>query len=198
MRESILCFLTLSILAVSARSQDNCHDMAGHGHRPQSQTSMPGMDMTQSTVDWMPEPHASSGTGWQPAATPANLWMKSFGGWDLMAHGVIFVDYNQQGGPRGAGKTESVNWLMLMEQHPLGRGTILFRQMLSAESLTSPHPGFPELFQTGETYHGQPLVDHQHPHNVFAELSLYYTRPLTDKISWLFYGGPVAEPALGP
>jgi hypothetical protein len=124
--------------------------------------------------------------------------MKSFGGWDLMAHGVIFVDYNQQGGPRGAGKAESVNWLMVMEQHPLGRGTILFRQMFSAESLTSPHPGFPELFQTGETYHGQPLVDHQHPHNVFAEISLYYTRPLTDKISWLFYGGPVAEPALGP
>ena len=198
MRESILCFLTLSILAVSARSQDTSHDMAGHDHGSQSQTSMPGMDMTQSTVDWMPEPHASSGTGWQPAATPANLWMKSFGGWDLMAHGVIFVDYNQQGGPRGAGKAESVNWLMLMEQHPLGRGTILFRQMFSAESLTSPHPGFPELFQTGETYHAQPLVDHQHPHNVFAELSLYYTRPLADKISWLFYGGPVGEPALGP
>ena len=156
--------------------------------------------MSQSTPmpDWMPEPHASSGTGWQPAATPGHLWMKSLGGWDLMAHGVVFVDYNQQGGPRGAGKAESVNWLMLMEQHPVGRGTILFRQMFSAESLTSPHPGFPELFQTGETYHGQPLVDHQHPHNVFAELSLYYTRPLTDKISWLFYGGPVGEPALGP
>jgi hypothetical protein len=174
--------------------------MAGHNHGPQSQTSMSGMDMSQSTPmpDWMPEPHASSGTGWQPAATPGHLWMKSLGGWDLMAHGVIFLDYNQQGGPRGAGKAESVNWLMLMEQHPLGRGTILFRQMFSAESLTSPHPGFPELFQTGETYHGRPLVDHQHPHNVFAELSLYYTRPLADKISWLLYGGPVGEPALGP
>jgi hypothetical protein len=156
------------------------------------------MDMSHTNMDWMPSPHASSGTGWQPADTPGHLWMKSVSGWDLMAHGVIFVDYNQQGGPRGAGKAESVNWLMLMEQHPLGRGTILFRQMFSAESLTAPHPGFPELFQTGETYHGQPLVDHQHPHNVFAELSLYYTRPLTEKISWLFYGGPVAEPALGP
>ena len=96
-------------------------------------------------------------------------------GWVLMAHGAIFIDYNQQGGPRGEGKAESVNWGMLMEQHKLGAGTILFRQMFSAESLTSPHPGFPELFQTGETYHGEPLVDHQHPHNVFAELSLLYT-----------------------
>ena len=108
------------------------------------------------------------------------------------------MDYNQQGGPRGEGKAESVNWGMLMEQHKLGKGTILFRQMFSAESLTSPHPGFPELFQTGETYHGEPLVDHQHPHNVFAELALLYTLPLTEKLSWEFYGGPSAEPALGP
>ena len=70
--------------------------------------------------------------------------------------------------------------------------------MFSAESLTSPHPGFPELFQTGETYHGEPLVDHQHPHNVFAELAALYTLPLTEKISWELYGGPSAEPALGP
>jgi hypothetical protein len=110
----------------------------------------------------------------------------------------IFIDYNQQGGPRGAGKAESVNYAMLMQQHRLGSGTILFREMFSAESLTSPHPGFPELFQTGETYHGESLVDHQHPHNVFAELAALYTVPLTKKISWQLYGGPSAEPALGP
>jgi hypothetical protein len=196
-RVLILCFITVNILSALARSQEG-HDMAGHSHGTQAQSSMPGMDMSDAETKWMPSPHASSGTGWQPADTPGHLWMKSVNGWDLMAHGVIFVDYNQQGGPRGAGKAESVNWLMLMEQHPLGRGTILFRQMFSAESLTAPHPGFPQLFQTGETYHGQQLVDHQHPHNVFAELSLYYTRPFTDKISWLFYGGPVGEPALGP
>jgi hypothetical protein len=115
-----------------------------------------------------------------------------------MAHGAIFIDYNQQGGPRGVGKAESVNWGMLMQQHRLGSGTILFRQMFSAESLTSPHPGFPELFQTGETYHDEPLVDHQHPHNVFAELAAEYTLPISDKISWELYGGPSAEPALGP
>lgn len=124
------------------------------------------------------------------------MWMS--GGWDLMAHGSVFLDYNQQGGPRGAGKAESVNWGMLMEQHRLGSGTVLSRQMFSAESLTSPHPGFPELFQTGETYHGQPLVDHQHPHNVFAELAVQYRLPITEKFSWELYSGPSAEPALGP
>jgi hypothetical protein len=70
--------------------------------------------------------------------------------------------------------------------------------MFSGESLTAPHPGLPELFQTGETYHGQPLVDHQHPHNVFSELSLFYTLPFNGKVSWLFYGAAAGEPALGP
>ena len=40
--------------------------------------------------------------------------------------------------------------------------------------------------------------DHQHPHNVFAELSALYTAPISEKVSWLLYGGPAAEPALGP
>ncbi|HYW36513.1 MAG TPA: hypothetical protein VE957_00080 [Terriglobales bacterium] len=167
---------------------------------PQQDTSMAGMhmDMEEQKGSPLPSPHAGSGTGWQPSSVPANEWMWMRGGWELMAHGVVFVDYNQQGGRRGAGKAESVNWGMLMEQHRLGTGTILFRQMFSAESLTSPHPGFPELFQTGETYHDEPLVDHQHPHNVFAELSLLYALPLTKRLSWEFYGGPSAEPALGP
>jgi hypothetical protein len=164
-------------------------------------TSMEQMNMSMHMSrmsSQRPSPHEGSGTGWQPASMRGYEWMWMHGGWELMAHGVIFVDYNQQGGPRGVGKAESVNWGMTMEQHTLGRGSILFRQMYSAESLTSPHPGFPELFQTGETYHGQALVDHQHPHNVFAELSMLYLRPLTEKVSWEFYGGPSAEPALGP
>jgi hypothetical protein len=156
------------------------------------------MQMEAPLVSSLPSPHAGSGTGWQPASVPGHEWMIMRGDWELMAHGVIFADYNQQGGPRGAGKAESVNWGMTMEQHKLGKGTILFRQMFSAESLTAPHPGFPELFQTGETYHSEPLVDHQHPHNLFAELALLYTMPLTRKLSWEFYGGPSAEPALGP
>jgi hypothetical protein len=157
----------------------------------------PGMNMAGMESD-LPSPHISSGTGWQPASTPAPMWMTTWRGWELMAHGTIFITYNQQGGPRGEGKAESENYLMTMEQHSLGPGTLLLRQMFSAEPLTAPHPGFPELFQTGETYHGQPLVDHQHPHNVFSELAVQYTIPIKEKFSWLLYGGPVGEPALGP
>ncbi len=167
-----------------------------------SDTGAMAMDMSMSQpaseASGLPSPHAGSGTAWEPASVSEHEWMWMRGGWELMAHGVVFADYNQQGGPRGEGKAESLNWALAMEQHKLGRGTILFRQMSSAESLTSPHPGFPELFQTGETYHGEPLVDHQHPHNVFAELSALYLLPLSRKISWELYGGPSAEPALGP
>src|ERR1700730_5795336 len=175
---------------------------------------MGGMHMEEQATAQLPSPHAGSGTAWEPASVPGHEWMwmgnptagkgsgtwgaRVFHRWMVMAHGVIFVDYNQQGGPRGEGKAESVNVGMLMEQHRLGAGTILFRQMFSAESLTSPHPGFPELFQTGETYHGAALVDHQHPHNVFAELSALYRLPLSEKVSWELYGGPSAGPALGP
>jgi hypothetical protein len=189
----LLTIILLAILPASA--QDHVH--APMRVEQPTDNSMGAMKM-DAEVSPLPSPHAGSGTSWQPASVPSNEWMRMRGGWELMAHGAIFVDYNQQGGPRGAGKAESVNWGMLMEQHKLGPGTILFRQMFSAESLTSPHPGFPELFQTGETYHGAPLIDHQHPHNVFSELSLLYTVPLAKKISWEVYGGPSAEPALGP
>jgi hypothetical protein len=187
-RRAILWLVYFSVLSALAAGQDS--SMGG--------TQMGGMQMADHEVSTLPSPHAGSGTAWEPASVPAHEWMLMRNGWQLMAHGVIFTDYNQQGGPRGEGKAESVNWGMLMEQHALGSGTILFRQMFSAESLTSPHPGFPELFQTGETYHGEPLVDHQHPHNVFAELSVLYTLPLGEKFSWELYGGPSAEPALGP
>jgi hypothetical protein len=164
----------------------------------QTMPSMSGMNMQLPAESALPSPHVSSGTSWQPASVDPPMWIASFHGWNVMAHGTVFVTYNQQGGPRGEGKAESENYLMTMEQHSLGPGTLLLRQMFSAEALTSPHPGFPELFQTGETYHGQPLVDHQHPHNVFSELAALYTVPINEKISWLLYGGPVGEPALGP
>ena len=177
-------------------SQEMPHEHDSGQSSPQH--DMAGMKMEEHASFELPSPHQGSGTSWQPASVTGHEWMWMHGGWGFMAHGVIFIDYNQQGGPRGSGKAESVNWGMLMEQHRLGSGTLLFRQMFSAESLTSPHPGFPELFQTGETYHDAPLVDHQHPHNVFAELSAHYSLPISEKISWELYGGPAAEPALGP
>jgi hypothetical protein len=200
MRRAVLYFLAIGILAISSRAQNTDRDMVMPGQDQSAQT-MPnasGMNMNDAALSSMPSFHASSGTAWQPASVTDPMWMISRGGWEFMFHGTVFITYNQQGGPRGEGKAESTNYLMTMQQHRLGTGTLLLRQMFSAESLTSPHPGFPELFQTGETYHGYPLVDHKHPHNVLAELAAIYTLPVNEKVTWLLYGGPSAEPALGP
>src|SRR5579863_7559613 len=196
MRRAVTYIAAVAVLAISSFAQN-----AGAPAQEQSSHTMQGMqgmNMGEAALSSMPSFHASSGTAWQPASVPETMWMISPGGWELMLHYTVFITYNQQGGPRGVGKAESTNYFMFMEQHRLGSGTLLLQQMFSAESLTSPHPGFPELFQTGETYHGQPLFDHQHPHNVFAELSALYTLPVSEKVTWLLYGGPSAEPALGP
>ena len=197
MRNLVLHILLAATLTLPAPAQ-NASATSMRYEDGIDNTSHMNMRSMESSDDVLGRVIAGSGSGWGPVSQPGHMWMTARGGWELMLHGVVFLTFNHQGGPRGEGKAESVNWAMTMEQHRLWGGTILFRQMFSAESLTSPHPGFPELFQTGETYHGMPLVDHQHPHNVFAELSAYYSRRISDRNSWFVYGGPSAEPALGP
>jgi len=80
----------------------------------------------------------------------------------------------------------------------LGAGTLQLRGMFSAEPFTFARRGSPLLFQTGETYKGQPLIDRQHPHDLFMELSAQYTLPLGDRGTWFAYIGYPGEPALGP
>src|SRR5262249_11025717 len=139
-----------------------------------------------------------SGTSLQPASTNVPMWHFMPAGWSIMLHMNLTVGFSNQGGPRGVGKAESQNWFMGMAEHKLGPGQLMLRAMVSAEPLTAPHGGFPLLFQTGETYHGQGIVDAQHPHDVFMELAAMYTIPLSERVSVQFYGGPVGEPALGP
>lgn len=139
-----------------------------------------------------------SGTALQPASTPVWMWHFSAGEWMLMLHTDVKVGFNHQGGPRGVGKAESQNWLMLMAERAAGPGRLMLRGMISAEPLTAPHGGFPQLFQTGETYRRRPLIDAQHPHDLVMELAASYTLPLSENVSLQLYGGPVGEPALGP
>jgi hypothetical protein len=71
--------------------------------------------------------------------------------------------------------------------------------MLSLEPATIGRRGYPELLQTGETADGEtPLIDRQHPHDLFMELAATYSLPLTDQSSAFAYFGYPGEPALGP
>src|SRR5256714_6292142 len=139
-----------------------------------------------------------SGTSWQPSSGPMHMHYKVAGDWLLMFHYNLFAGLNRQGGPRGVTKFDSQNWFMPMAYHRVGRGTIQLRGMFSAEPFTFPPGGSPLLFQTGETYKGQPLIDKQHPHDLFMELSATYTLPVGEHGTWFTYFGYPGEPALGP
>jgi hypothetical protein len=70
--------------------------------------------------------------------------------------------------------------------------------MLSLDPLMGAK-GYPNLFATGETADGVThLVDRQHPHDLFMELSGRIDMDIGKGASVFVYGGPVAEPALGP
>jgi len=139
-----------------------------------------------------------SGTTWQPSSGAMHMLYKQSGDWLLMFHYNAIVGVNRQGGPRGVTKFESSNWFMPMAYHKLGKGTLQLRGMFSFEPFTFPPGGSPLLFQTGETYKGQPLIDRQHPHDLFMELSAQYTHPLGEHGTWFTYFGYPGEPALGP
>lgn len=139
-----------------------------------------------------------SGTSWQPASSPMYMHHKMAGDWLLMFHYNLTAGINRQGGPRGVTKADSANWFMPMVYRRLGKGTLQLRGMFSAEPFTFPPGGSPLLFQTGETYKGDPVIDHQHPHDLFMELSAQYTLALGERGTWYTYFGYPGEPALGP
>jgi hypothetical protein len=120
-----------------------------------------------------------------------------------MLHGSLWLRYNKQDynhvGSRGDSKFDAPNWFMFMAQRKLGqKGLLHFSSMLSLDLVTEGGRGYPLLFQTGESYAGQPLVDRQHPHDLFSELSIAYTYAFSKKADAFFYLGYPGEPALGP
>ena len=126
------------------------------------------------------------------------MLMRVKGKWMLMLHGVGFLSDIQQTGPRGADKLFSTNWIMPMAQHNLGGGTLTLRTMFSLEPATVTHRFYPELFQQGETAFGKPIVDGQHPHDLFMELAAMYDINFGEKTLLSFYAAPVGDPAMGP
>jgi hypothetical protein len=165
------------------------------------------MDMSGSTGgrDMMTSPFGdylmmrdASGTSWQPDATPHDGVMAMSGDWMVMGHALLNLVYDGQGGPRGGDKTLAAGMVMLMAQRPLGAGTLGLRAMMSPDPFMGPS-GYPLLLATGETADGKtPLVDRQHPHDLFMELSASYSHPIGKDLSLYAYGGLPGEPAFGP
>lgn len=140
----------------------------------------------------------ASGTSWQPDSTPMDGAHAMSGDWMTMVHGNLTLVYDHQGGPRGGRKTFAESMLMGMAQRPLAGGTLGLRAMLSLDPAMG-KSGYPLLFQTGETANGRsPLIDRQHPHDLFMELAASYSHAIGKDSSVFVYAGLPGEPALGP
>jgi hypothetical protein len=145
----------------------------------------------------------SSGTSWQPEATPltGKMWMgDSLLGesWMVMANAALNVIYDDQGGRRGDTKTFANSMGMLMASRPLGSGIFGLRTMVSLDPFMG-KSGYPLLLQTGETADGKThLADRQHPHDALMEVAATYSLPVAEEQSVYGYIGLPGEPALGP
>lgn len=141
----------------------------------------------------------ASGTSWQPdTSVHAGRHVMS-GPWMFMGHAVLNSVYDWQGSARGDDKSFLSGMLMGVARRRMAGGDVLqLRAMLSPDPLMG-KGGYPLLLATGETADGRtPLIDRQHPHDLFMELSGSYSHPLTASDSVYVYAGLPGEPAFGP
>lgn len=151
----------------------------------------------------LPMSRDGSGTSWQPDESPIMMYSKREGNTWFMFDGTVFLRYTSQDvaeqGDRGGDKFDAPNWMMFMLSQKLSdKGLLAFLSMFSFDRLTEGGNGYPLLLQSGESFDGVPLVDRQHPHDLFAELAVAYTHSLTKDLDVTTYFGFPGEPALGP
>jgi hypothetical protein len=165
-------------------------DAGGEGH---------GMTHNTGALGGYPMGREASGTSWQPDTSEHGGVHLMAGDWALMGHAVLNGVYDRQEGPRGGEKAFVSGMLMGSARRPVGAGgTFQLRAMLSPDPLMG-KSGYPLHLASGETANGvTPLVDRQHPHDFFMELSASYSQRLSDRASLFVYAGLPGEPAFGP
>jgi hypothetical protein len=190
--------LLVSTFAAPALAQDHSgHDMSGMDHSRMDHGEPREHDpISATTPGWTPA--EGSGTSRLPGNEGGmhGLHINAGDKWMLMAHGYVWGVYTDQSGPRGDDKAYVQSMAMLTAEKETDWGRIQLKSMLSLEPLMK-NSGYPNLFASGETDGGQPLIDRQHPHDLFMELAARFTVNLGGNASVFLYGGPVGEPALG-
>ncbi len=125
------------------------------------------------------------------AQTPTETWRWTF-------NGNVFAGVNHQNRKfRDFTEFEAQNWAMGMGERTLGPGRLTVDTMVSLEPFTLKEIGSAQVFQTGETFNNAPLIDYQHPHDLFMTLDVAYARPVG---MWTLRtsAAAVGQPALGP
>ena len=192
---------------VATPAQPPAEDHSGHegmDHSKMDHTGMAGMDhgpapTMQSALGSYAATRDGSGTSWVPDASQHGGIHASAGDWMLMGHATIDGVYSWQDGPRGDEKAFAGGMFMGSAQRAIGdAGTLQLRAMVSPDPLMG-KSGYPLLLAAGETADGiDTLVDRQHPHDLFMELSASYAHRLSAADSVFIYAGLPGEPAFGP
>jgi hypothetical protein len=211
----------LALLTSPAMAQQDPH--AGHGaHEPAPQQAPAEHDHaeTQQTEDDSSMQHGgdhaammasmtglygaypmgrdASGTAWQPDVSAHGGVHVHSGDWMFMGHAMLNGVYSWQDGPRGNEKAFLAGMVMGSARRDFSSGTLNLRAMLSPDPFMGAN-GYPLLFAAGETADGvEPLIDRQHPHDLFMELSASYSHRLGPNSSVFVYGGVPGAPAFGP
>ena len=175
-------------LATPAAAQEAMADMPGMAHGPMT-----------GALGAYPMSREASGTSWQPDASEHQGLHILRGDWTVMVHATLNGVYDWQQGPRGDSKTFVSGMVMGMAQRSFAGGdTWQVRAMLSPDALMGAN-GYPLLLASGETANGvTPLIDRQHPHDLFMELATSYSHRLGPHDSVFVYAGLPGEPAFGP
>ena len=166
---------------------------------------MAGMDMASASTAMTgdlgayPMTREASGTSWQPDASRHDGLHLMRGPWTFMAHALLNGVYDDQHGTRGGHESFVAGMVMMSARRDFANADSLnLRAMLTPEPYMGPR-GYPLLLASGETANGTaPLIDRQHPHDLFMELSTAYAHRLTAHDSVFLYAGLPGEPAFGP
>jgi len=200
--KSVTQFLILLFFATNITFAQ--HDMNyKHAMSDTMKMEKDSMRMTSFFSPNLPMSRDAGGTSWQPDASPMWMKMKMKGNTSFMFHGSLFLRYTSQDitkeSNRGGNHFDAPNMFMFMVSQKLNdKNLISILTMFSLDPITIGSAGYPLLFQTGESYKGVPLVDKQHPHDLFAGLALNYTHSFTKDIDVNTYFGYPGGPALGP
>jgi hypothetical protein len=192
-RERVLTFAFVGGLVVFATLADARLAQAQH-----DMSQMSGMSSSPALPLGIPFSRSGSGTSWLPDSSPMRAAHIVAGPWLLMVHGAAFGQYDRQNGFRGDRQFGLVDWEMLMAARSFGGGTLRLNTMTSLERLVDGPRGYPELLQSGATYHGARLTNRQHPHELVMELGAIYDHSITSNLATSLYVAAVGEPALGP
>jgi hypothetical protein len=110
------------------------------------------------------------------AQEPAHQHDSPASPWQWTVEGAAFGGYNYQWRKfTDFDEVESQNWLMTALQRSFGAHDLNLVAMFSLEPFTLRDLGSPQVFQTGETFNGAPLIDYQHPHDLIMNLGGEYS-----------------------